>query len=121
MKTTDTGYINKNNQKNLGCRGVSETHYNQRFYEIECLTCGHTYMANGCDVWLRKCPKCGGREPDIHTVIKEKLKEIEYRENVKIIHCVESGSRAWCRWPDSAEGRGGTTANCPRQFALGAI
>lgn len=28
-------------------------------------------------------------------LILEKLKEIEKRENVKIIHCVESGSRAW--------------------------
>ncbi len=28
-------------------------------------------------------------------IIKEKLKEIEERENVKILHCVESGSRAW--------------------------
>lgn len=28
-------------------------------------------------------------------VIREKLKEIEERENVKILHCVESGSRAW--------------------------
>ena len=27
--------------------------------------------------------------------IKEKLKEIEERESVKILHCVESGSRAW--------------------------
>ena len=26
MKTTDVGYINKNNQKNLGYRGISETH-----------------------------------------------------------------------------------------------
>lgn len=95
MKTTDAGYINKNNQKNLGYRGISETHYNQRFFEMECIDCGYTYMANGCDVWLRKCPKCGEREPEIHTVIKEKLKEIEQRENVKIIHCVESGSRAW--------------------------
>ena len=59
MKTTDAGYINKNNQKNLGYRGVSETHYNQRFFEMECLDCGHKYMANGCDVWLRKCPVCG--------------------------------------------------------------
>ena len=58
MKTTDAGYINKNNQKNLGYRGVSETHYNQKFFEMECLDCGHKYMANGCDVWLRKCPEC---------------------------------------------------------------
>ena len=58
MKTLDVGYINKNNQKNLGYRGISETHYNQRFYEMECLDCGHKYMANGCDIWLRKCPEC---------------------------------------------------------------
>lgn len=58
MKTTDSGYVNKNNQKNLGYRGISETHYNQRFFEMECLDCGHKYFANGCDVWLRKCPVC---------------------------------------------------------------
>lgn len=34
-------------------------------------------------------------ELSIHMVIKEKLQEIEQRENVRIIHCVESGSRAW--------------------------
>ena len=28
-------------------------------------------------------------------LILEKLKEIEERENVRILHCVESGSRAW--------------------------
>lgn len=59
MKTTDTGYINKNNQKNLGYRGPSETHISAKFYEMECLDCGHKYMANGCDIWLRKCPECG--------------------------------------------------------------
>lgn len=31
----------------------------------------------------------------IGTVIPEKLREIETREQVKILHCVESGSRAW--------------------------
>lgn len=58
MKTLDVGYINKNNQKNLGYRGKSETHYNQNAFEMECLECGHKYLANGCDVWLRKCPLC---------------------------------------------------------------
>lgn len=58
MRSTDVGYINKNNQKNLGYAGISETHYNQRFFQMECLECGHIYFANGCDVWLRKCPKC---------------------------------------------------------------
>ena len=28
-------------------------------------------------------------------LIMEKLSEIEERENVRILHCVESGSRAW--------------------------
>lgn len=28
-------------------------------------------------------------------IIKEKLKEIETSENIRILHCVESGSRAW--------------------------
>ena len=32
---------------------------------------------------------------DINTVIQQKLDEIEQKENVKILHCVESGSRAW--------------------------
>ena len=59
MKTTEVGYINKNNQKNLGYRGVSETHVSAKSYEMECLDCGHKYLANGCDIWLRKCPACG--------------------------------------------------------------
>ena len=58
MKTTDVGYINKNNQKNIGYRGMSEIHYNQKLFEMECLDCGQKYMANGCDVWERKCPNC---------------------------------------------------------------
>lgn len=58
MKSTDVGYINRNNQKNLGYNGVSETHISAKAYEMECLDCGHKYLANGCDIWLRKCPKC---------------------------------------------------------------
>ena len=34
MKTTDAGYINKNNQKNLGYRGVSKTHISAKSYEM---------------------------------------------------------------------------------------
>ena len=58
MNSTDAGYINRNNQRNLGYIGESKTHYNQRFFRMECLNCGHIYEANGCDVWLRKCPVC---------------------------------------------------------------
>ncbi|MBR4880800.1 MAG: nucleotidyltransferase domain-containing protein, partial [Clostridia bacterium] len=28
-------------------------------------------------------------------IILEKLKEIEEKENIRILHCIESGSRAW--------------------------
>ncbi len=31
----------------------------------------------------------------MESVIKEKLREIEEKENVKILYCIESGSRAW--------------------------
>ena len=63
LKSTEAGYINKNRQKNLGKTDVQGTDNNQYFYEMECLDCGHTYYANGTDIWQRKCPKCqGGRE-----------------------------------------------------------
>lgn len=32
---------------------------------------------------------------DINKIIQQKLDEIEQKENIKILHCVESGSRAW--------------------------
>ena len=34
MKTTDFGCVNRNNQKNLGYNGVSETHTSAKSYEI---------------------------------------------------------------------------------------
>ena len=104
MKTTDAGYINKNNQKNLGYRGVSETHYNQRFFEMECLDCGHKYLANGCDVWLRKCPACGVTgpiKPSVPTkikrstrVISDKLRyQVLKRDNFKCCACGASPAK----------------------------
>lgn len=103
MKTTDWGYINKNNQKNLGYRGESETHYNQRFFEMECLDCGHKYMANGCDVWLRKCPKCGIKKGNkfpsntkrVHTrVISDKLRyQVLKRDHFKCCACGASPAK----------------------------
>ena len=111
MKTTDAGYINKNNQKNLGYRGVSETHYNQSFFEMECLDCGHKYMANGCDVWLRKCPECGisskrGKTPKCgfdwksngqkfkSRVISDKLRyQVLKRDNFKCCACGASPAK----------------------------
>lgn len=58
QSTTDVGYINKNNQENCGITGKEGTHAGQKLYQMKCQKCGFTYEANGCDIWLRKCPRC---------------------------------------------------------------
>ena len=95
MKTTDVGYVNKNNQKNLGYRGVSKTHISAKFYEIECLDCGHKYMANGCDIWLRKGPECGiTRHKSKSRVITDKLRyTVLKRDNFKCTACGASPAK----------------------------
>ena len=60
LKSTEAGYVNKKNQKNLGKTSKPGTDNNQGFYQMECLDCGHKYFANGSDIWQRKCPKCQG-------------------------------------------------------------
>lgn len=57
-KTLVEGYINRNNQENLGCLNKPGNHYNQMAYLMRCNVCGHEYEANGCDVAIRKCPSC---------------------------------------------------------------
>lgn len=57
-KTLILGYINRNQQENRGCLNKPGNHYNQMAYKMKCLVCGFEYEANGCDVALRKCPKC---------------------------------------------------------------
>ena len=84
MKTTNVGYSNKNNQKNLGYRGPSETHVSAKFYEMECLDCGHKYMTNGCDVWLRKCHVCGKKEKKrtLSSIQSKKQTENKYETRI---------------------------------------
>ncbi len=57
-KTLVVGYVNRNNQENKGCLNKPGNHYNQMAYLMHCNICGHEYEANGCDVAIRKCPKC---------------------------------------------------------------
>ena len=85
MKTTDVNYINKNNQKNIGYRGVSKTHPSAKAYEIECLDCGHKYLANGCDIWLRKCPKCGVKKRKITDTSKQTSRAISDKLRYKVL------------------------------------
>lgn len=59
-KWTETGTVNKNNQRNNGRTDEPGTDNAQWFYEMECLNCGHKYKANGSDIWQRKCPSCQG-------------------------------------------------------------
>jgi hypothetical protein len=63
MKSTTAGFVNKNEQRNIGCTFEQGTDNNQMFYAMECLNCGHCYKANGSDIWQRKCPKCQGGKP----------------------------------------------------------
>lgn len=57
-KTLVRGYINRNNQENYGCLNKPGNHYNQMAYLLHCNNCGFEYEANGCDVAIRKCPRC---------------------------------------------------------------
>ena len=57
-KTLVKGYVNRNNQENRGCLNKPGTHYNQKAYLLHCNECGFEYEANGCDVAIRRCPRC---------------------------------------------------------------
>ena len=58
--TTQIGYINRNNQKNLGHQGKPGNDCNQLLYTLQCQKCGHEYGSNGADIFQRKCPECMG-------------------------------------------------------------
>ena len=56
-RSTKIGYVNKHRQVCLGTLGEKGNHSHAKSYKMHCSDCGHFYWANGCDVWLRKCPK----------------------------------------------------------------
>ena len=59
-ETTVVGYINKNNQKNLGRTDLAGTDHNQWLYLMKCLNCNSEHYANGSDIHHKKCPECQG-------------------------------------------------------------
>ncbi|MFO0861274.1 MAG: hypothetical protein U0570_12020 [Phycisphaerales bacterium] len=61
--TTKLGFINLNQQINLGCLNIPGTDHGQTLYHMKCIKCLHEYAANGSDIHLRKCPKCQGGQP----------------------------------------------------------
>lgn len=46
-KTLVSGYVNRNNQENLGCLNKPGNHWNQMAYGMRCNVCGFKYEANG--------------------------------------------------------------------------
>jgi hypothetical protein len=54
-KTTELGYVNRNQQENLGSTG-RPGHHNQTVYRMRCRRCGNEYGANGADIFQKKCP-----------------------------------------------------------------
>ena len=60
---TSPGTVNENRQRNEGRLDVSGNHPNQRAYLMTCLACDHQYASNGCDIHIRKCPRCQGGAP----------------------------------------------------------
>ena len=64
-KTTRPGYINENGQITIRNTGLPGNHQNQKVYQIGCSRCGLNYGANGCDIFERKCPRCGDGEDGI--------------------------------------------------------
>ena len=57
-RTTEPGYVNRNNQQVIRNTGKSGTDYGQYVYELECLNCRGHHGANGSDVFQRRCPHC---------------------------------------------------------------
>jgi hypothetical protein len=56
--STKEGFINVNNQINIGKTDMKGTDFGQWFYQLECLTCHHKYLTNGSNISAKRCPIC---------------------------------------------------------------
>lgn len=59
-KTTEPGYVNRNQQVVLTRTEQRGSDHGQWVYMLRCLPCGNEYGANGSDIFQRKCPRCQG-------------------------------------------------------------
>ena len=75
--TTATGAENRNGQVVLGPTGQRGNDHGQSVYALRCTHCGHEYGANGSDVWLRRCPSCGGGAPGFSVTGADVLPEAD--------------------------------------------
>jgi hypothetical protein len=63
--TTAPGFENINRQRVIGPSRARSNHASARVHEIECLACGASYGANGCDIHIPKCSVCQGGKAGI--------------------------------------------------------
>jgi ribosomal protein S27E len=52
--------VNRNDQVNLGRTNMRGTNPTNWFYKMRCQKCLHEYLANGSDIFQKKCPACQG-------------------------------------------------------------
>ncbi len=64
-RDTTPGYSDRNDQIVAGPTGRPGTDHNQQIYHMHCGSCGLNYGANGSDIHMRKCPRCGGGAPGL--------------------------------------------------------
>jgi hypothetical protein len=63
--TTQVGYVNANQQRVLRAAGFEGNLPGQKVYVLMCGRCGAEYGANGCDIHIRRCPRCMGGQPGL--------------------------------------------------------
>jgi len=63
--TTTIGFINENNQENMGTRGKSGTARGRLAYKLKCRLCGFEYGSDGTNIAYKKCPSCQNGEEGI--------------------------------------------------------
>lgn len=63
--TTLTGFVNRNQQKNIRVTDLPGTDHGQAIYVLQCGRCDATYGANGSDIHQRKCPMCQSGRPGL--------------------------------------------------------
>jgi predicted RNase H-like nuclease len=64
-KTTNPGYVNRNDQRVERRTELPGNDHNQVIYVLACLTCAHQYGANGSGIFQCKCPRCQNGAPGL--------------------------------------------------------
>ncbi|MAE50857.1 MAG: hypothetical protein CMH27_03520 [Micavibrio sp.] len=58
-KCAKPGFVNRNNQLVIDeSGGYISNHDSAKAWKMYCLNCKENYGANGCDIYIRKCPNC---------------------------------------------------------------